>query len=237
LSNLNSDADATDSRAFLQRIAESAVVRNTTAFILHGIDGRVVATAGELATSAGFDVQLSPGVRLLWRDGFRLQRSLALSLRGEPVGFVEIELRMPRLDQSLASADPFSSSGEAALCTPQGAELLQCAPTRNRTQAFTTPRFVDGKPLPMSFALDGLSGIVQSRDYRGIQVLAAHEPLAPYALGIVAKADVNELYAPVRQQFQKAQALLALLVLVFAWVLPTIQATTVREAAPAPDRR
>jgi FtsH-binding integral membrane protein len=234
LSILNSDADALTSRAFLQRIAESAVVRNTAAFILHGIDGRLVATAGELAKPAGFEVQLSPGVRLLWRDGFRLQRSLPLSLRGEPVGFVDIELRMPRLDQSLARADPFTSSGEAALCTPQGADALQCAPTRNRAQAFTTARFVDGKPLPMSFALDGLRGIVQSRDYRGIEVLAAHEPLPPYALGIVAKADVKELYAPVRQQFQKAQALLALLVLVFAWMLPTIQGATVRAAAPAP---
>ncbi|HLL17940.1 MAG TPA: hypothetical protein VK439_04085 [Rubrivivax sp.] len=46
LSILNSDADAVTSRAFLQRIADSAVVRNTAAFILHGIDGRLVATAG-----------------------------------------------------------------------------------------------------------------------------------------------------------------------------------------------
>ena len=227
---LNSDADATASRAFLQRIADSAVVRNTTAFVLHGIDGKVVATAGMLATPAGFVVQLSPGVRLLWRDGFRLQRRLPLSLQGEPVGFAEIELRMTRLDEALTTADPFSLSGEVAICTPQGPELIQCAATRNRAQAFSTPRFVNGKPLPMSFALDGATGIVQTRDYRGIEVLAAYQALRPFALGLVAKADVEELYGPVRRQFQKAQALLAFLVLVFAWVLPTIHGS-------APHRR
>ena len=236
LSTLNSDADAAAARAFLQRIAETAVVRNTTAFVLHGIDGRVVATAGELTTSGGFEVRLSPAVKLLWRDGFRLQRSLPLSLRGEPVGFADIELRMPRLDQALASADPFSTSGEAAICTPQGTELIQCAPTRNRTEAFTTARFVQGKPLPMSFALDGLTGIVQTRDYRRVEVLAAYQPLRPYALGLVAKADVRELYGPVRRQFQKAQALLALLVLVFAWMLPTIHAASLGVATLPPEK-
>jgi two-component system sensor kinase FixL len=49
---------------------------------------------------------------------------------------------------------------------------------------------------PMRLALEGKSGALIGRDYRGVMVLAAHEPVAVLDLGFVAKIDMTEIRVP-----------------------------------------
>ena len=50
---------------------------------------------------------------------------------------------------------------------------------------------------PMKRALAGQSGIMVGKDYRGVKVLAAYEPVGAFGWGLVAKIDYVELEAPI----------------------------------------
>jgi len=50
--------------------------------------------------------------------------------------------------------------------------------------------------VPMQLALRGKSGSIIAKDYRGVLVLAAYEPVAILDYGIVAKIDIEEIRGP-----------------------------------------
>ena len=75
-----------------------------------------------------------------------------------------------------------------------------------------------GLAVPMRRALEGYSGVIMDSDYRGVEVLAAYQPVSRLNLGIVAKIDMAEL----RQPFIRAGAISsfgAILILLFGTVL------------------
>ena len=88
-------------------------------------------------------------------------------------------------------------TGEFTLARLEGDQMVFLLSHRHSDQDLPQPVLFDSELAePMRRSLSGLSGTFVGLDYRGVMVLAAHEPVAELDLGIVAKIDLAEVRAP-----------------------------------------
>ncbi len=91
----------------------------------------------------------------------------------------------------------FGETGEFALARLEANNIIFLLSHRHEDLAVPLPIPFDSELAePMRQALLGRSVSIIGLDYRGVEVLAAHEPVAELNLGIVAKIDMAEVRAP-----------------------------------------
>jgi PAS domain S-box-containing protein len=95
----------------------------------------------------------------------------------------------------------FGSTGEFALARQNNDQIeFVLAHRHPQTQTQTqTLRSIPSDGLwaePMRRALSGKSGVMTGLDYRGVEVLAAYEPISILDLGLVGKMDISEIRKP-----------------------------------------
>jgi PAS domain S-box-containing protein len=89
------------------------------------------------------------------------------------------------------------NTGEFALARREGDSIVYLLSQRKSGPKRTEVIPFDGPAgEPMRRAIAGLTGTVIGPDYRGVQVLAAYEPVATFGIGVVAKVDMAEVRAP-----------------------------------------
>jgi len=106
-----------------------------------------------------------------------------------------------------------SPTAETLLVRREGDEVVYLNELRHRRNAAFVLRFPVGSAgLPAAMAVSGREGMVQGSDYRQVPVLAAvrHIPDSPWHL--VAKMDLQEVYAPIRERAWLAVILTGLLI-------------------------
>jgi len=102
----------------------------------------------------------------------------------------------------------FGETGEFTLARRVGDDIVFVLRHRHFDMDKPQPVSFDSNfAEPMRRALSGQSGTTIGLDYRGVTVLAAHEPVSVLDLGIVAKIDLVEIRAP----FLKAAAIVAVI--------------------------
>ncbi|MCX6099301.1 MAG: PAS domain S-box protein [Candidatus Bipolaricaulota bacterium] len=90
-------------------------------------------------------------------------------------------------------------TGEFALARRDGDSIVFLLTQRHSELTENVPiPFQSGRAEPMHEALSGESGTMIGRDYRGVTVLAAFEPVGVLDLGIVAKIDLSEIQGQFR---------------------------------------
>ena len=184
--------------------------------------GRELARAGRFVelpqrtakVMAELDVEIRSAGQALY-----LRSRAPIRAGGGALGSLVAEQPLELLSRIMAGEGAYGESGETALCH-SGGERIWCFPQRLRPAAFDVPRLAaGGTRLPMSHALDGESGVVRTRDYRGRNVLAAYGPVGGHGLGMLVKVDTAELFAPVRAQLGSVVLAALATVLLGSWLL------------------
>jgi len=138
-------------------------------------------------------------------------------------------------------------SGEAFLVERSGEEIIYLTSLRH-DEAARMRRRTNEASLPAALAAQGMQGVVEGSDYRGVPVLAAVGQVPGMPWFVVAKLDRAEILTPVRRQALWSGGLSALLVMalglaMFSWrrrsqsELALAQQATAREALRASEAR
>lgn len=157
-------------------------------------------------------------IRLLWDHGLLLRlEQVWTDPDGRPVE-VAAEQPLPELSRLLIDGDPLGETAELRLCLEADGRT-HCLPSAlhpipevfSNAQTALAP-LRPGAPVPSSVVLSGTSD-------GGQPVVAAYATLPGYGLVAMLRVNSAELYAPLRESFHKAAALLAILAFTGAWML------------------
>lgn len=216
LKTLNSRPRDAASLALLERGALSFLKTGFTRITFLDADGKVITTVGRFTDKPDIAVDLESKhqSRLLWNGQYHLSTRINMTgSAGGVIGGLITERQASIITESIENPAGMQRTGEVGLCAPATAEnRMACFPLRFRPDPFTSPRMINGEPLPMDYALRGLSGTVKSRDYRRQIVIAAYAPVGRLGLGLVVKMDAAELYEPIRVQLQFMSVLIFFMV-------------------------
>lgn len=205
--------DKPDDTATLNKLqsAANSFVPFVDAITFFSPDGKSWATAGQISQHPDLTVKLHrpDTTYLMWNNGFVLFSRIPLLHDGKTVGSVAIEQSLRFLTEAMSTAKELGETGETAVCNLKDNQL-NCFPQRLLPRVFNIPY---SHALPMSQAVAGKTGIVNSRDYRHQDVIAAHGPIGNLGLGMVVKMDTAEFYTPIREQFHSVLALLLFMIL------------------------
>lgn len=193
---------------------------------VHGADGVELARVGRFAGVVDRRYRMQggrpedPAAEIL-ASGREIRLRLRTEIRagGGVLGTLVSEQPMVLLSRFLQGEGAHGATGETALCHG-GDRRLWCFPQRLNPRVFDLPsQDARGTRLPMSYALEGATGFVRTRDYRGQNVLAAHGPVGDTGLGMVVKVDTAELFESVRAQILNLLLGTLLVILLGGWLL------------------
>ena len=204
----------------LATLAKRLQIHGFSALVFEGSGGGRWVELGPLVAQPDIQVALHGPYRadLIWKQGYFLRSRIPVRDASGLAGYVTAEQPLYTITRMSSEIASWGRTGDMAVCTRRE-QSLHCFPIRVKRQAFIVPATYKGQPLPMTLALQQKAGVIKTLDFRGERVLAAYGPIGDSGLAMVIKMDLAEIYAPIRERFQIALPLLALLVIFSAWFM------------------
>ncbi|MDR7271964.1 diguanylate cyclase (GGDEF)-like protein/PAS domain S-box-containing protein [Pelomonas saccharophila] len=225
LAALASNPEDKARRERLRSITRSLLTAGVTAARFVDAAGAPLADAGAFAAQAdtpslALARDYAATSRLVWASGFVLATDLPITDKGEVVGRFQSEQRLALMDRLVMRIRDADASSDVLICNRVD-KLASCVPSKLYPKAFTIPMYdANGNVnLPINRALLGESGVLLTPDLRGVPVVAAYVPLGRTGLAMVVKADIEAVFAVIRQRLGWLALLLTALTLLGTWVL------------------
>ena len=237
LKRIASNSDVRKSRNNLQRVASSFLSHGFKGVSFYDRKGKMLASAGLFSGHPNFRAPLDSknSLFLLWDGQFILHARMdVLDTLGNKTGSIMTEAELQPLNAAFTNLASVGKTGEFALCATieNDPNEMECFLNRISGRKFERlPRMIGDKALPMNYALEGRSGFIFAKDYRGEKVVAAYSPLGRRGLGMVLKIDQRELYSPVTAQLEYVALLIGSLVILGGLLLYWLMNPLVRQLA------
>ena len=202
---LNTDPGNAKEGKALASAATSFLSLGFSAVAFHDKRGRELARAGKFVAAPEMAVTLPSlhPTQLIWHKGFLLETRMPVSNdAGQLLGTVHLLRPLDVLTRMVRDTSGLGETGEMGICASTDKNSMRCFPQRLNPRAYEFPYQIDGRQLPMSYALDGGNGVITTMDYRRQNVTAAYAPIGQLGLGMVLKTDTAELYRPIGDQLR-----------------------------------
>lgn len=126
------------------------------------------------------------------------------------------------IKQVLRQNPVITDSGEMQFAYREGDHLQFVSPYRFTTDKPLRVPLADPGAIPMRLALEGHAGVMQARDYRDTEVVAAFMPIEGMNLGVVVKIDLAEVAQPFLRTAIVAGAVTLGVILLGVWLIQTV---------------
>lgn len=192
----------------LKRNVDSLVLADFTAASISDNEGKELAHVGEFSPiyTPKLPISIRSNAFLYWNNGFVLRVTKdILGQNGMRVGSLTTEKGLPQLTESFSKIREIGTTGEFIVCAPPSgtSDQMHCLISQIEGVQFRfLSRVIRNEALPMDYALRDMRGVIASRDYRQIPVIAAYAPLNSIELGMMLKLDEEELFKPMNAQLK-----------------------------------
>ena len=214
---------------------DSLMEAGFTAASVYDIHGKELASTGHFTPNleTSFSLKNDTSAIMVWDPisnalFLRITESV-LNSDQHKIGSLTTEKNLKDLVRGSKLHRSIGKTGEFMLCESvmNSSIEMNCLLIRDSGIEFKQlPRTVNNQPHPISHALNGKTGIINTKDYRQIPVVAAYMGVPDSDLGMVLKLDEEELYKLSSEALMDLIKYLILLVMVgciavYLLVLPT----------------
>lgn len=206
LLNVRNDNDS--ARNDLNKNVYSLVQSGFSAAAVYDEQGLLLSQAGQFSENQAQSLLINEqdNTSLIWDEEFVLHIDKDVyDENGQRIGSIKTESTLPQLTRSFGEIRSIGKTGEFILCAPPQENELKMACLISQIDGIKfkyLKRTAEGGILPISYALDGESGVIAVRDYRDVPVIEAYAPLPAIGLGMILKLDREELYRPITEELK-----------------------------------
>lgn len=170
---------------------------------------------------------------LQWVHGFSLRTETPVVVDGTRVGWLVAEQPLAQMTARYTGTRGVGITETLALSGLDARGRLMSFPQRFDAYVFELPAWMpERRPLPSRLAAAGQTGYGQWRDIHGTPTAFGYTPVGHTGLALISKIASVELYAPMRQQFERLGSfMLCLMVGSFLVIRVTVQPFANRLAA------
>ena len=240
LRRLNAEPGDANELALLAVAAQSFLTSGVSAIAFNDQHGRELVRAGSFVQHPELSVPLALPypTQLVWRGGLVFEAHVPMRTASEHLGTLVVQRPLATLSRMLQDTRGLGDTGETGVCAPAPGQprTMVCFPLRLSPDVVRLPYEIGGRRLPMSYALEGQSGVIAALDYRRQHVSAAYGPIGQLGLGMVLKIDAAELYRPISQLLPWALLLLLGLIAAGMWVLRLLVTPLVRRVVESEEK-